>query len=182
MRIARVDQIQFFSSRIPVERSELKNMEPTELFLHALKASLGVKEQGGNNKGQYVEMVQRAVGPSVGEPWCMSLQQAALAFVEATLGIKSRVAAGEHCLTVLAQSGSVSFPQRGDLVIWQHGATTNGHVGAITSVWGSKILTTIEGNTSDGIGIDRDGDGVYMRLRPMGAVGSMKIAGFIRPF
>jgi hypothetical protein len=43
------------------------------------------------------------------------------------------------------------------------------------------MVTTIEGNTGDGAGVVREGDGVYVRERQMKVTsGSMQVLGFIR--
>lgn len=69
----------------------------------------------------------------------------------------------------------------GDLILWQHGDTVQGHVGIVIAALQNGYLT-VEGNTSDSLGIDREGDGVFVKLRPKGGTSKMKQLGFLRAF
>lgn len=70
------------------------------LFRLAAEACVGIKESGGNNKGPMVELIQETIDGADREPWCMSFVQTCLAYAEKKTGIKSPIAAGEHCLSV----------------------------------------------------------------------------------
>lgn len=144
---------------------------------------VGIQEEGGNNQGHFIKLFQETVGPAQGEPWCMAFAQSMIAFAELHCDVQSLIVSGESCLDVLHRSvdAQVMDPQPGDLIIWQHGDTANGHVGIITALQDGGF-TTIEGNTSDESGLNRDGDGVYAKKRPNGPIGMMRIAGFLRPF
>ena len=63
-------------------------------------------------------------------------------------------------------------------------ATTSGHVGIVIrllpdSINGSRV-ETIEGNTGNGAGVVREGDGVYRRVRSLAGSDTMKVKGFLR--
>lgn len=163
-----------------------KTILPNALLVRALRAMVGIHEEGGNNRGKLVSAIQDTVGGPDAWAWCMSLQQTAVAYVEKKLGLVCDLAESEHCLTVLAAAKkskkNVNEPSAGDLIIWQHGNTSSGHVGCIISV--GDQLRCIEGNTAGrdertGV-VSRDGDGVYETVRSRKGSGSMKVAGFVR--
>ena len=163
--------------------------QPRLLFRRAMRGFVGVRESGGNNKGEIVELIQDTVGHAEGEPWCMSLVQSALAYVETVLGVKSPVAVGEHCLTVwrdTPHAQRVRFePLPGAIIIWKHGDSFAGHTGIFEDSRDGKMLT-IEGNTESGLNelgsLVREGGGVYECVRDRHANGSMRVMGFLKPF
>jgi len=152
----------------------------------------GIKEVGGDNKGQVVEMLQKAVdGKAQGEPWCLGfaqfcIQQIDLEF-DAIMMCSSNHAnlpATEHCMTLwngVDHIKQTQTPEPGCLVVWAFGDTGNGHIGIVTEVNGDTFKT-IEGNTSDGAGINREGNGVYSRERKLTSGENFKIKGFIKPW
>jgi hypothetical protein len=77
-------------------------------------------------------------------------------------------------------------PEAGCLVCWQlykdGKATGSGHVGVVVKVLDAKQMETIEGNTNDGQGVERNGVGVYRRIRDIAGAGSMKVVGFLKPW
>jgi hypothetical protein len=116
---------------------------------------------------------------------CMAFVQFCLQQVEATENIRTNMFSSEHCLTVWNKTPKEmrkALPQPGYVVIWQHGDTTQGHTGIVTKLIDADHFATIEGNTGDGSGVVRDGDGVYRRIRSINGAGSMKVLGFIDPF
>lgn len=164
----------------------------TDLNLRMLDLArfyVGVLEAGGANRGPMVEQFQKAVdGRAEGEAWCMAFMQFLAIKTVEVHGGKSRAPYVEHCLTVWNKAPpgcKVTIPSPGDLVIWQHGNTSAGHVGIVSDVHATCIVT-VEGNTSSGQGIVREGDGVYMRVRNCtragDMIGNMKLVGFLRLF
>jgi uncharacterized protein (TIGR02594 family) len=147
---------------------------------------IGVHEQGGNNNGPEVAKFQKAVDGKAGsEAWCMAFVQFCIKEVEESLGIKSLIKRSEHCLTTYNESPDsikVKVPEAGCIVIWQHGTTSNGHTGFVTGINPEGKLLTIEGNTDAQDGMNRDGNGVFARVRNNGPEGDMKIKGFIKVF
>ena len=147
---------------------------------------IGIKEATNHNDGAEVQMFQEAVdGKAQGESWCMGFVQFCLKEAEAKLGLKSNMFRSEHCLTVwnkTPQAMHKVHPYPGYVAIWQHGDTTQGHTGIVTEVVDADHFATIEGNTGDGSGVVRDGDGVYRRTRSINGAGTMKVVGFIDPF
>lgn len=158
------------------------------VFVYALEACVGIREQGGNNHGPMVELIQETIGGAGGEAWCMALQQTGLAYAEVKTGIKSPIAASEHCLTTwrntpVEQRVKIR-PAKGAIIIWQHGKSENGHTGAVLECDG-KEMSAVEGNTESGLVggvVQRDGGGVYLTKRSMKGNGDMKVVGFLKPF
>lgn len=158
-------------------------------FLFAMRAMVGIREQGGNNRGRLVELIQETLGKAEGEPWCMSAVQTALAWAELRTGKKSPIFASEHCMTVWNETPKEqrvkSIPAPGAIIIWRHGAGPSGHTGVTASAVAGGQFTAIEGNTESGLtaaGIVREGGGCYETRRNTFGVGSMKVVGFLKPF
>lgn len=161
---------------------------PQEIFCLAMQAMVGLTEEGGNNSGKWIQLIQETYGNSSYEAWCMAAVQTAIAYAELYTGIISLIVPTEHCMTAWNEShSSIKYkdPRVGFVVIWQYyklgRATTSGHTGSVEGIE-AKSFYTVEGNTGTGVGINRDGDGVYERSRRRGGEGSMKEVGFLDPF
>jgi hypothetical protein len=170
----------------------------TKIFLHEARRWIGVREVGGDNHGQVVEMFQKAVdGKAQGEPWCLAFAQFCIHQAEETYAaiygglITLPLFSTEHCITLWnnSQARRIQDPIPGCLVIWQFWKdgkpTSSGHVGIVEDIIPAKFsdketLRTIEGNTSDGQGVVREGNGVYSRLRSKSGSDSMKVLGFLK--
>ena len=165
------------------------------LLVGVAKTFVGFTEQGGPNKGQFVEWCQRAVdGVAAQEPWCLGFVQrcrlivdglgreighpedSALPLTEWTVGLWQRA----------PENFRLERPEPGCLVIWEHwqnGAPSGkGHVGIVVAVRPNGDVDTVEGNTSAGVGIQREGDGVYFRTRKRDGEGDMRVLGFLNPW
>jgi uncharacterized protein (TIGR02594 family) len=170
-----------------IEMGEFNMGMTTNLMLvgEAVKY-IGCHEEGGNNKGPYVEMFQKAVdGKASGEPWCMAFVQYCVKQTEGICITKSRLFKSEHCLTVWRNSPEdmrLTTPEAGCIVIWQHGESENGHTGIVRGFSVDGKIVTIEGNTTDTATIEREGDGVYSNIRKLAGDGDMKIVGFLKVF
>ncbi len=160
------------------------------------KQWVGAKEIGGQNRGQIVEMFQRAVdGKAQGEPWCMAFVQFCLMAIDAlcddltlTESVRHHVWKAEHCVTVWNLTPKAcrhTKPQVGDLAIWQMydaegKPTTSGHTGIVEKVLDEQNFGTVEGNT--GVGNQREGDGVALKNRNTQGMGNLRLLGFLRPW
>lgn len=159
------------------------------LFRLSMQSLIGVREIGGNNQGEMVELIQSTIGGAGKEPWCMAAVQSCIAYAEEKTKLVSPIIASEHCLTVWNDSPKEqrvkSFPLGGAIVIWRHGTTSNGHTGCLESTDGI-IMHTYEGNTESGLDesgkIEREGGGFYYCKRGFRGDGSMKVVGFLKPF
>lgn len=169
----------FFAARVAYA-----GQSPTELLLLAARACLGVKEEGGDNCGPVVELFQSVVSKPCGQSWCLDFLQACIAYVEAATGLESALPGTQLVVDLWNQSKAyhaVSPPRPGDLILWRFGQSIHGHTGLIVGQ-DSLRYHTIEGNTSDSVGIDREGDGVYPKSRAKGGSASFVEMGFLRPF
>jgi peptidoglycan hydrolase-like protein with peptidoglycan-binding domain/pimeloyl-ACP methyl ester carboxylesterase len=161
--------------------------DPAQKLLNVARSYIGVREQGGNNRGRQVEEFQRAIGGAAAEPWCMSFAQYCIKAAESATQANSQVTQSEHCLTVWNGSPSQlrsSRPEPGSLVIWRDITSIKGegHVGIVEAVNSDGTFTTIEGNTSDSSGINREGEGVYRKQRDMDGAGDLRVVGFLKVF
>lgn len=166
------------------------------LLIHEAKRWVGITEQGGNNHGQLVELFQRAVGGLAnGESWCMAFAQYCVQQVDASVvhallldgkgsAKKSPLFKSEHCLTVWnkSQDLKIDVPVPGSLCIWQHGQTASGHVGIVVDVSPDGSIMSVEGNTQGDLSPEAlaQGDGVWLKRRPLDAIGSLRLKGFLR--
>jgi hypothetical protein len=169
---------------------------------HEASRWVSVREVGGDNRGEFVTMFQRAVdGRANGEAWCAGFVWFCINAVDATWvasfekqdpTMPSWLHKSESCMEMWTRSPvacRVDFGVLGpgDLMVWQHwnsnGPTGAGHVGIVEQITGGNAVT-IEGNTGDGEGVVREGDGVYRRIRKLtiGGAGSMRLLGFLRPW
>lgn len=78
-------------------------------------------------------------------------------------------------------------PEPGCIAIWTKyngdQPTALGHVGIVREVLGQDWFLSVEGNTSPGAGVVREGDGVYLKRRRINqTTGTLRIAGFILPW
>ncbi len=164
-------------------QAAIKSKDARTVFRLAAESCVGITEEGGNNKGPMVSLIQDTVGSPDHVAWCMSFVQTCLAYAEKKTGIKSPIVASEHCLTTWADSPKKqrvkAVPAPGAIIIWQHGNTQAGHTGVMLEWMGSK-MSTVEGNT--GGASMRDGDGVYFKSRGTKGTGNLKVVGFLKPF
>jgi hypothetical protein len=160
------------------------------------RAFYGVREEGGNNRGPMVEKFQKAVdGIAQGEPWCMAFVQFCLKWVDelaARLGDGARTVLPPSELTTFVFNHApvwarIDTPEEGAVVVWTKldadgKPTLRGHCGIVSKVLPDAVLT-IEGNTSAEWNADqRDGDGVFVRLRTRGEIPGFQRLGYLRPW
>lgn len=145
---------------------------------------LGKTEEGGDNRGVFVESLQKAAGAPIGTPWCLSFIQALIAYVEAKRGVRSPIkkTAGVMDLWNSSQQYALLEPKIGSIAIWKSSTSpTLGHCGIVVgSVPGGFV--TIEGNTSDGVGLEREGEGIFLKVRYRGNLRTFIEMGFIQVF
>jgi hypothetical protein len=108
-----------------------------------------------NNSGFTMASFQdkmEQVGWSAGMPWCSFFCE--LVTLEAKPDQKeelTKLFSGMAIVTFInfkVAGKTFHTPQANDLIVWQHGKTSQGHIGVVTSV--DKIsVRTVEGNTND---------------------------------
>ncbi len=163
------------------------------------KRWVGTIETGGDNRGQIVEMFQKAVdGVANREPWCMSFCQYCVKMVDAlmddrydrTLRHKRDLFPSEHCMTTYYKSRvelRIDKPVEGCFILWRYYTkdgekTEKGHVEIVTNLIDDQYVETVGGNTSS-TGIVREGDGVFIKKRDFtDQYGMMRVEGFLLPW
>ncbi|MDX6522223.1 MAG: hypothetical protein QOF08_2828 [Gaiellales bacterium] len=118
--------------------------------LAAAQGELGVAEQpSGSNDGPRIAQYRLAVaGAYAGGPWCGYFVSWAAAQAGAPIGDGGRGEGSVAGIAAWAQRTGrmTNQPQAGDLILFG-----TRHVGIVESVNADGTLTTIEGNSSDGV-------------------------------
>lgn len=151
--------------------------------------NVGVTEVG-ENRGPSIELYQQSCVPPLqpGAPWCAAFVRYRMRQAAHSLGLTydttfprsgwtpdwARWARENNkWLPVSEARNNHQVIRKGDLALfWFEGLGRIGHIGIIVSA-NSKGLSIVEGNTSDpnADGVDRDGDGVYLKRRSWSALG-----------
>lgn len=152
---------------------------------------VGVHERSPND-GPEIEIFQKAIGgAATRQSWCADFALYCVEQADKQVGLpKTWLFISQSCLSIWNKSPLTTrvqglAVQPGDLMIWQHytaqGPTTEGHIGIIEKVLGPGEFQTIEGNTSESTAdVDREGDGVYRKVRSAGGSSMMRVKGFLR--
>lgn len=164
----------------PISRKAAKDATAREV--------LSVREDG-SNRGTFVEVYLKAVGLAPGNPWCMAFVVLRLIKAAASLGLAFPKDVPKTGSTVLFSDygkdkgfwirradfelGRANI-QTGDIVFYFFPSKGRiAHTGIVVELADNKNFFTVEGNTSGGISdnVDRDGQGVYMKLRTLSSLG-----------
>lgn len=149
-------------------------------FIEIARSQIGVREEGGNNRGRRVQEYQNAASwlPGTGWAWCA-------AFVgwcfdrlaeRYTLPFATPEGAGAFWYEDWARQQGIRVwsngakVKRGDVVIFSFS-----HIGIATSNESDGEFLCVEGNTNDAG--SREGDGVFEKRRP-----KTQIRSILRPF
>lgn len=161
---------------------------PIEVMLACADVLVGEKEDPPrSNKGPVITLIQDTVGGVEAYPWCMGFVQTCIAYAEKKTGVRSRLFASEHCMSVWSASprDMRCGLERGAIAIWNYPPGQSGHTGIVKEYVGGE-MRLYEGNTTQGLradgSIERDGGGVHYTKRSTGSTPKMKLVGFIRPF
>jgi hypothetical protein len=153
----------------------------TPTFLIAAAASLvGVREEGGNNRGPMIELFLRGVKQPPGQPWCAAFVHHVGYWSHFDYGVERSswplpATASCYMLGANAKERGVlrEEPEDGDVfLLWNAQLVRFAHTGVVArvreegetpgkSAWFD--CDTIEGNTD--LGGSREGDGVMRRVR-----------------
>jgi hypothetical protein len=153
-------------------------------FLEVLAAEVGTREEGGNNRGERIQVYQSATWLQPGAwPWCAAFVAFGLRTALIRAGVTPAAADRWRCRDASA-FGWIAWAQRapgcvvlppdaaptaGDLVVFDFNGPTaagGGHIAAVERDLPGAAFATIEGNTNDAG--DRDstrGDGVLRKTR-----------------
>lgn len=159
---------------------------------------VGTTEQGGNNKGQIVETMQKLVdGVAVAQAWCaifasfcvMRIDDLASAMAQADLP-RALLKSTDNTNTLFAQTppeAHTDTPSPGCIVVWSKlgpdgKPVWEGHCGVVFDVR-DDIVMTVEGNTSQPAdGDQREGDGVWLKARRNGDIPGFVRRGYLLPW
>lgn len=124
-------------------------------------ADLGVREEGGENKGPAIRKYLASCDPPIGvaAPWCAAVIQYATDVAAKSLGVDNPLNEVELEAYVQSYVNWASSKDRivkhiqvlpGDLVCFSFGGTRYDHIGMIQTRPNTLgTFTTVEGNTSD---------------------------------
>lgn len=140
-------------------------MTLSELALELAIADIGVREQGGNNRGAAVERYLANVGLAPGNPWCEAALWTWFDTAAAQLGLRNPVPKTGSTLHLWDRAEPYcrdSMPSVGAVYVIKHSETT-GHVGIIETVTPDGI-TEVSANTNrEG---SREGNSVWRHAGP----------------
>jgi len=142
-----------------------------DVVKHTYESQIGVREKTGHNDGAMVETYLHYCSLGKGNPWCAS-------FVCWTYGQAHVMNPRSGYCPDLFSAKKVIYrrgfknqavtPKPGD--VWGLYFPEKGrvaHVGFVDD-WGTKYVTTVEGNTNEAG--SREGDGVYRKRRPVRSI------------
>lgn len=154
-------------------------MNLAQIALGVAVAEVGVREQGGANRGPQVRKYLADCDPPLpeGNPWCAAFVQYCADHAARTAEVPNplddvKLEAFVQSYFDWASAGgklvTASQAKPGDLVLFNFGGARWDHIGfvlqpPIAKDGGWKPMRTVEGNTNDGG--SREGDGVYVRAR-----------------
>lgn len=154
---------------------------------------VGVREQGGNNRGERIAVYQSATWLKPGDwPWCAAFCAWVLRSALIASGVPPARADAWRCKDASAfgwvtwakqTSGCLALnicePQPGDFVVFDFNgpnAAGGGHIGIVERDVPGVTFHTIEGNTNDaGARDSATGDGVLRKVR-----GDRTVVSFLR--
>lgn len=154
---------------------------------------LGVREEGGNNRGARIEVYQSATWLKPGDwPWCAAFCAWVLRKALIAAGVSPAKADSWRCkdasafgwITWAQKNGcellpAPAVPMPGDFVVFDFNgpsAAGGGHIGIVERDVPGDTFHSIEGNTNDaGARDSATGDGVLRKVR-----GKRTVVNFIR--
>jgi len=147
----------------------------TNEVIEIASSLVGVREKG-QNRGGMIDIIQRKMG-YIGLPYCVIFVLYCYTKACELLDLEYLFPATASTQTLYgwAKKQKITYTdpaeiKPGDIVIWRKFKLWKGHAALITSSllspFKDKMFSTIEGNTSNSTyGSQRDGDGIYKRLR-----------------
>lgn len=129
------------------------------------QSQVGIKEQGGANRGEQVERYLASVDLGPGHAWCAAF--VSWCFQQATIHHPTSAWVPSYVvgknLVYLRGKFIRALPQPGDVfLIWFDRLRRPAHIGFVDE-WQDRWVITVEGNTNDNG--SREGNGVYRKRR-----------------
>lgn len=174
-----VGSIDYLSSDEPemvqaVYKPEVESLEDKKKKLVRIYRSfIGVREKTGKNDGPEIKMFLAHEGLAEGFAWCAAFASFCLdsAGFENTINAWSPTAHNRDAL-IYNKGKFVGTPEPGHVfTIYYPKKKRIGHTGFYDGWADERIIQTVEGNTNDRK--SREGDGVYVILRPIGTIHSI---------
>ena len=170
-------------------------MDKHQELVELAKSLVGIEEEGGDNKGEWVERFQREIdGKAVGEPWCAGFVQFCINEIDRRFDAQvnmsqkdthNKIYRSELCYDIWHKTPvdcRLMTPIPGCIVVWNYNGTKKGHCGIVIEI-NDKRVVTIEGNTSDSKHIEREGDGIFLKKRDIWkTTGKMRTLGYLNPW
>ena len=148
---------------------------------------LGRLEVDGPNRSPWIDDLNTRSGAPLGSSWCASFALGCVSEVANRFGHGTLLKASYHVKTLWnlnREEAGTKFPQVGFLVCWVKKGTIQGHCGVVVEVDPKgEWFRSIEGNTRSSEGIDREGDGVFLKHHFLkDHPSAFQLLGFLRPF
>lgn len=156
----------------PQIEAKVPSSQQEKLIFFARKYTY-VRESNGPNRSKEIDLWNKYTGASMGSPYCASF----VSYIHKEAGIKGPLSAwSPDC--VAKNNIKFSDVQHGD-VFGMYFASKGrvAHTGFIDQIKGSMVYT-VEANTSPtssyGASSDRDGDGVFAKMRAKSLMGNSR--------
>lgn len=170
-------------------------------LVHEAQKWVGVHESS-ENRGPVVDQFITETGGQLGQPWCVSFVRFCIQRVDKDFKKIYALSVESRTESLLYKTHSVMrlwdntpeehrwlSPLPGWISMWQHYnskgiATGLGHCGIVTkSLEEGRWFSTVEGNTAqDGVGIEREGDEVFQKVRSSQGGPRFRLMGFVDPW
>ncbi|ELR71753.1 hypothetical protein C900_02338 [Fulvivirga imtechensis AK7] len=128
-------------------------------------SQVGVREEGGANRGKMVEQYLAVTGLGPSFPWCAAFVSWCYIHAGVDAPVSAWVPSFAIQRNIIYKRGKPTkkIPQTGDVfMIWYDRLNRPAHIGFVDT-WGNEYVITVEGNTNDNG--SREGDGVYRKKR-----------------
>lgn len=152
-----------------------------EAFLEAARGEIGKGEVGGNNRGPDVEKYQGVFGyPNPDQPWCLYFIQWCL--LSTGSSALARTGSCARVWDLSPEKLRLSSPRAGAIAILRSVSGSGGHAMIIEEILPDGNVCTIEGNTSGGAGVEREGDVVARKTHDMTKLKGFTLVGYLDPW
>jgi len=139
---------------------------------------------------EIIKTFQSIISKPVNQPWCVDFVQYCVREIDKSFGTKTILFPTESAFMLWQKTPAIArvqVPEPGCIMVWEHfngdTPTPLGHAGIVRELVDSGYVLTCEGNTTPGPGIDREGDGVYLKRRQIKVTtGNMRTLGFLLPW
>lgn len=152
---------------------EISLADRKENLVEVYEGFVGVREKTGNNDGPQVERFLAHEGLGKGYAWCAAFVSFCLDSAGFENGITAWSPTAENKKALVYSKGQfLDMPEPGHVfTLYYPKKKRIGHTGFFNGWADDDIIETVEGNTNDKK--SREGDGVYVVLRPIGTIHSI---------